>query len=54
MPYLRGDLVPGGRLRTGMARLTTLPGAFDTGSNLVGIGVGCYNYYTAYCYFKNG
>ena len=54
MPYWRSDIIPGSPLRSGVARLTSLSGLIDTGSNLAGIGGGLYNYYTAYRYFKRG
>lgn len=54
LPYWRGDLVPGGRLPSGLARLTSISGLIDTGSNVIGIGGGLYNYYTASRYFRRG
>ena len=54
LPYWKGDLVPGGPLRSGMARLTSLSGLLDTGANVIGIGSGLYYYYTAARYYKRG
>jgi hypothetical protein len=54
LPYWRGDIIPGSPLRSGIARLTSIHGVIDTGTNLAGIGGGLYNYYTAYRYFQRG